>query len=314
MDIIFQSGDFYYENLNNFWSTFGGHLVNLLGVLITGLFAVYLFNKGIEKERRLNKEFRDSAKQDLIEKELIGLEFFKKHFIILTEGVIKNSLKQKDDYQEYANKIIKNPKQQHFPTQRTHENLTRLLKLDTRTLFQLIINHGIEGKAYINFLGNLDYLYEVFQVIPNDIHEGNGKKIIDLSQRLIDVRTEILNTAADFVGKEKYQNKDHLNSPLWNTLNELIIEYYKNNDGIPSVEWDYEKLITQIKEKLLTEEFRYIEISNVLLNLSKTGGDIVFSIVEGNTYLANDILKTCKIIDDVCANVNDLKNKLNNAR
>lgn len=314
MDIIFQSGDFYYENLNNFWSTFGGHLVTLLGVLITGLIAVYLFNQGIKKERRLNKEFRDNAKQDLIEKESEDLEFFKKHFITLTEGVIGNSLKQKDDYQEYANKILKNPRQQHLPTQRTHENITRLLKIDTQKLFQLIDSLGIEGKDYINFLGNLDYLNEIFQVIPNDIHEGNGKIIIDLSQRLIEVRTEILNTAADFVGKEKFENKDHHNSPIWNTLNELIFEYYNNNDGVPSVEWDYEKLITPIKEKLLTEEFRYLEISNTLLNLSKTGGDIVFSIIEGNTYMANDIINTCEIIDSVCNKINVLKDQISNAR
>lgn len=171
MDIIFQSGDFYYENLTNFWSTFGGHIVTLLGVLITGLIAVYLFNQGIKKERKLNKELRDNAKQDLIEKESEDLEFFKKHFITLTEGVIGNSLKQKDDYQEYANKILKNPKQQHLPTQRTHENLNRLLKIDTQTLFHLIDSQGIEGKDFINFLGNLDYLNEIFQVIPNDIHE-----------------------------------------------------------------------------------------------------------------------------------------------
>ncbi len=314
MDIIFQSGDFYYENLNNFWTTFGGHLVTLLGVLITGFFAVYLFNQGIKKERELNKEFRDNAKQDLIEKESKDLEFFKKHFTTLTKGVIRNSLKQKDDYQEYANKILKNPKQQHLPTQRTHENLNRLLKIDTQTLFHLIDSHGIEGKDFINFLGNLDYLNAIFQVIPNDIHEGNGKIIIDLSQRLIEIRTEILNTAADFVGKEKFENKDHLNSPIWNTLNELIFEYYDNNDGVPSVEWDYKKLITPIKEKLLTEELRYLEISNILLNLSKTGGDIVFSIVEGNDYMASDIIKTCEIIESVCTKVNALKDQLNNAR
>jgi len=59
------------------------------------IFGVYLFNKGVKKERLLNKEFREKEKQEIIENELQELTFFAKYIIILIEGVIENSLKQK---------------------------------------------------------------------------------------------------------------------------------------------------------------------------------------------------------------------------
>lgn len=105
--------------------------------------------------------------------------------------------------------------------------------------------------------------------------------------------------------KDPYYQKN----PLWNIINELVLDYYKDNDGIPSVEWDFDKLVTPIKSKLLTDELKYFEISNRLLSLSKIGGDIVFSITQGNTQMAYDILETCKFIDKECEKIKRLKEK-----
>jgi len=56
MDIIFQSGEFCYEV--SFWTTFGGPIASLLGILISGLVAVYIFSKGVKKDRELANEQR----------------------------------------------------------------------------------------------------------------------------------------------------------------------------------------------------------------------------------------------------------------
>lgn len=310
MDIIFQSGEFYSNSLPNFWSTFGGHIVTLLGVVITGFFGVYLFNIGVKKERRLNKEFREKEKQDLKERELQELEFFKKHFITLTEGVIEGSLKQKKDYEEYATNVLENPKQQQLPIQRTHENLTRLLKIDTQKIQKLFDENKADNNLFIKFLNNIDYLNEVFKKISEDIYGYNGETFIDLSNKLIGIRNKILSNASEFIENEKFNNLKYLENPLWVTINELVLDYHTDYNGIPSVEWDYDKLITQIKNKLLKDEYRNFAISNTLLNLSKEGGDIVFSIVELNNNLADDILRTSKYIGNVCESIKVIKTKI----
>ena len=107
----------------------------------------------------------------------------------------------------------------------------------------------------------------------------------------------------------KVKDPNYKQNPLWNIINELILNYYNDNDGIPSVTWDFDKLITPIKSKLLTDELRDFEISNKLLYMSKIGGDIVFSITQGNIQLANDILKTCKVINNECEKINGLNEK-----
>lgn len=61
MDLIFQSGAFYNDQnslLSNFMTIFSA----LLGALISGLIAIYIFNKGLEKEKQKKRddEIRES--------------------------------------------------------------------------------------------------------------------------------------------------------------------------------------------------------------------------------------------------------------
>lgn len=299
-----------WDNLLHIWETFGEQFVTLIGIVITGFFGVLLFNKGVKKERLLNKEFLEKENQEIRDRELQELSFFTKHLILLIEGVIENSLRQIDEYEAYANEILMNPKIQHLPTHRTHENITRLYNLDTQALLKVFDYKNLENTLLIKLLHDIDYLNEVFKRIPEDIHEGTGKTIIDLSNKLITIRNEILNLAAEYISKEKFENPKYNENSLWININELVINYYKDNDGIPSVEWDYNNLIIPIKSDLLKEELRYIEICDKLLNLSKIGGDIVFSIVEFSNHLAKDILKASNYVVDVCKSLEEVKDRI----
>ena len=49
MEIIFQSGEFINET-NSFWSNLINIIAALLGALISGLIAIYIFKKGLKDE------------------------------------------------------------------------------------------------------------------------------------------------------------------------------------------------------------------------------------------------------------------------
>jgi hypothetical protein len=64
MDIIFQSGDFYNDSnslLSNLMTIFSA----LLGALISGLIAIYIFNKGLEKEKQKKRDYEIKESNEL---------------------------------------------------------------------------------------------------------------------------------------------------------------------------------------------------------------------------------------------------------
>ncbi len=69
MDIIFQSGDFYNET-NSILSNLMTIISALLGALISGGIAIYIFNKGLEKERKKKRD------ENIIESNDLELYFF----------------------------------------------------------------------------------------------------------------------------------------------------------------------------------------------------------------------------------------------
>lgn len=238
MDSIFPICEHIHENGNNFWSVFGGPLATLMGVLISGIFAVILFNRSIKKERKLFKEKRDQEIEDEKNKIRKEQDFFKDYFLTLLNAIIENSRIQNDEYLEYAKQLKENPRQQFYPKQRTHENLTRVLRIDTNKLMEIFHISNLKKEDFTKLLSNLDYLNEIFKQILEDIYERNGKTVIELSNKLIQIRNQILDTATDFIYQHKIENpKDYMNFPIWNVINDLVNNYHSENDGMPSVQW-----------------------------------------------------------------------------
>ena len=171
-----------------------------------------------------------------------------------------------------------------------------MLSFDPHNIWKVFSNYSIKNEYYIKFYSSLDYLNIVFEKIEDEVNNGNGKTVYEFMNKLIVIRNNLLNVISEYINTEKDRNPNYKENNLWNFLNEIVLKYYSNNDGIPDIEKDYNELILPLKHELLKDEFRYQTISNEVLTLCKDGGDIHFSIIQINKELASDILKTTENI------------------
>ena len=134
-----------------------------------------------------------------------------------------------------------------------------------------------------------------------------------MTNKLIKIRTKILSLCVKYLNNERFNNQEFEVNPLWIIINKIVLGYYKDNDGKPSPQWDYDNLIKPIKEQLLVEPYRFDEMCNKLLGLAKTGGDFIFSIKEFNEELCKEILRATELTDSSLNQLRELYKKLNNA-
>lgn len=302
IDIVFQSGEFYNES--SIWQLVLGPLATLIAVIISGFWGIYLFNKGIKKDRTLANEQRQRDyeyntkleierrvnKEKENEKNRIeNLKKFGHLFQTLLSSCILNSENQVEKYEEYVKKTEADILGQHFPQLYTHENLHRLLKLNESILLEYIehINHS--NKEFVKLLTSLDYLKIIFETIAEDVNEGNNKISLELRNRLIFVRNNILTIATEYLKQEKETNPNYEKDSLYIFINSMVLDYLKGNDGNPNPNIDYKNLILVIKEELLKEQYRMFPICIELIDLAKQGGDIVFSIKQINELFLSDM-------------------------
>lgn len=302
MDIIFQSGEFYNET--NLWHILLSPLATLIGVILSGLFGVFLFNKGIKKDRefakeqrksdyeqhlRIDKERRDNEKKDMEKNRIENLNKFGHLFQTLLESCITTSEKQVVKYNENIKKLKIDILGQHFPQLYTHENLERLLKLDERYLLDYIEHINHTNKEFVNLLTSLDYLKTIFETISEDVNQGNNKISLELRNKLIWVRNAILSVSTNYLKQQKDENPKFENDYLYIFINDMVLNYLKDNDGNPNPNIDYKNLILVIKEELLKEQYRMFPICIELIDLAKQGGDIVYSIKQINELFLTDM-------------------------
>lgn len=297
---------------NPFWQTFGGPIATLTAVLISGCIGIILFIQGMKKERKMYQERRGIEKAEIIKETEIEFDFYSNYFLLLLNKVIEDSRKQKDFIIEYANNLIKNPTVQQYPTLLTQNMIKRFLDLDNEKILNVFYRKRVHEKEFISLFSNLDYLKEVLERFQYDLNNGAPDTVFKLSNDLLKIRDEILKTASDYLTceKAKYNDNEHLKVPLNSEINDIFNIYYDDNDGIPNIQRDYDKLIIPIKKRLLTDEFRKVDITNDLLRLSKHSGDVIFSIKQLNTDFGNVLLKVSKNISDVCDSVEKIKTDL----
>lgn len=310
MDIIFQSGDFYNET--SAWTQYLGSIITLIGVAISGLFGVYLFNKGIKKDREfaqsqreLDYKHNEELERRRYEKEMAQnnaeraerLESFGQLFSTLLLNSIENAIKQTKLYKDFIAEFEKDLLGQHVPTRITQENLKRILQLDLQLILDFFIAKGLENKEFINTISHLDYLNAVFNSISNNLLRVSCESVESLTNSLIQVRMKMLTLMTEYINNQKRDNHEYGNDPVYWIVNDIIENYYKDFDGVPRVSWDYEKLIIVSKEIFIQEPYRFIPFCNQLLNLAKNGGDIVFSIRQFNSETCNRLNKNIEQIE-----------------
>lgn len=258
----------------------------------------------------LEKE-RIKTELDICENNRIQqLKKFGKLYWVFLGSCIETSEKQSKEYFKFASEFKNDILGQHFPHRYTHENLDRLLLLDHELILGYYELKTATNEDFIRVLSQLDYLKTIFSAIPRDIHEGNGKIVIDLTNQLISNGNKILQKSTEYLNTQKRDNPEFKKDELYNILDKIVIDYYKDNDGMPSPSWDYDKLINPIKKTLIKEPFRFMPICNDLLLYARHGGDIVFSIRQFNNQLCEDILNTTKRINSSIEKLKEIYGKL----
>lgn len=298
------------EAVSTFWQTFGGPIATLTAVIISGFIGVILFLKGIEKERRLYQERRKIEKDDIISDKNDEFEFLSNYFLLLLDNVIIDSRIQSELTIEYAKKLIKHPTQQINPTLVPYSMIKRVLEINNNKILEIFFRKKIEEVKFISLLSYLDYLNEVHEHFINDLNNGVPKNVLELANNVINLRIDILNVAVEYLRNEKISNIRHSENPLYNTINNIVIEYYNGNNRIPNIQWDYAKLVIPIKDKLLNDSFRTHTVANDLLTLAKKCGDTFFSVQQFNTEFGEEQLIVCQKINDVCNKVEEIKNEI----
>lgn len=276
LDIVFKIGDSYYEaSSSGFWDTIIGAFV---GALLSGLFAIWVFERGIknEKEKEAQKE------SNRIKRSLAT-------FHTLLKSIIKTTKQQTSDFDEYIEKIKKNPLSNLVPKQLPHASLDRIQKLSTSELIELFQHLFLTTDDYLKTVNNLDYLYAVLNQIPKDIESVKGNSIHDLSTKFIQTRGEIITTCTDFLIEMKRVDPKHKDNELWKFIDGLIVDYYKGvGDGNPDLQYDYDKLVTPLKTVLIFK-FPLEPVSNEILKKTKIASDIIYTIKEFNSGFATDL-------------------------
>ena len=291
--------EFFNSPENSFWSKFGTQIISLIGIIISALIAIRLFNRGLQKERNRVQENRDIEKRDKKEfknKELQGL---KDQMEALLSNISKAVDSQIEEYLTMSFDILNHPYEKLIIVSYTHENLKRLLSIDSQRIWEVFSSYNIENKQYINLYACLDYFNKVFQKAHEDVYEGNGQTTIDLMNQLIKIRTSILDIATNYIYLEKGRNSAYSSNTFWVMINTIVLAYYKDNDGIPNIKLDYDMLINKFKAELLKEEFKYFPTSDEILKLCKVGGDTYFSITQINKDLANDLIRVSEKVQDM---------------
>lgn len=232
--------------------------------------------------------------------------------LVLIESVIKNVNQQNDVLIDYSFKLFDNPFLRPSYSQIPQDNLSRMLRLDLKMIHNAFINSGLSNKDYMKLLSDIDYINAVIPLIDNDVYSGNGELALRLANNVIEIRNKILTVATNYIFNVKATNADYANDPLWNTLNEIVLAYYNNNDGLPNPKLDYDRLIIPLRKVMLSDQFRYSEISEALTTLCKQGADTVFTIKQLNTELAQDMLRTSERIQDRTVSLENLLNRLEN--
>jgi hypothetical protein len=299
---------------SSFFVKYGPMLVSLISIIISASIAIYLFNKGIQKERdrfNTNRIIEKKDKTDILNKEIQGL---KDQIEVLITAIIKAVSDQIDEYIAKSNEIIEHPNKRLIVASYTHENLKRLLSIDTQRVWQVFSKYNIENKEFINLYSCLDYFNKIFQKIHEDVYEGNGQITTDLMNDMIKIRNNILDISTNYIYIERGRNSNYKTNPYWILLNSIILDYYHDNDGIPDIKRDYDMLINRFKSELLKEEFKYFPTSDNILKFCKTGGDTYFSITQINKELANDILNVSGKIKEMNEKLLEINNKLKSSK
>ena len=193
------------ETICNFCAILG----SILGALLSGGFAIFIFVQGKKNDRK-----RENQK----------LIYYGEEIYTLIKNIVVNSKKQS----ELLNDLIASIREKAY----THGNyqhisfnlLQRAQSFDTTFTFNTFKQLNLEKKSYIKFYSSIDFLLEVFTNVDNDYHKNNSELITPLSNDFIKLKQEIFTQGTNYIELQRREEKT--DDPLYQYLNKLIMDYY----------------------------------------------------------------------------------------
>lgn len=295
---------------DTFWTLYAGPLATLIGVLLSGLIAYILFNAGIKKERRLNAEFRQNEKNDALESEKKRINDYNNYLIALLDQALKNIKKQNEFYKDYVDLLIHKPKQMHFPMILQHEHLKQILKIDNDIIYKVFSTYFPDNVDFIDFNTYIAFSSAAIKKMNNVSFKTHGEQVKAFSNRATILKRDILNIAADFISKNELEDLDRVNETIYKSVSGILKDYYKNYDGNPDLDWDYEKLMKPLKESLAFEDIMKTEIGGKLLEMSMELGDTIHTVKYFNEGQSKDVASLIPKIQDSYDVLMQIKDKL----
>lgn len=236
-DIMESSSD------GNWWPSIIG---SLLGALISGLVAIWIFRRGLQNERKVENERLQNEKEEKETYLLNQLDFF----VELMEELVQS---KQDTYlfnKEFAKNYRENPVGYHPHKIETLGEIELLQKIDSREIKEALaikLEGDSASSVFRIFYKNLSYYQQHSKVYRTNVHTlkdewtavGTKFKVHTLN-----VRMDVYNFLAPLAYKEHESNEE---AELYNLLNRLLHTYIRNGEGqILDLGYHYDSFIRKI--------------------------------------------------------------------
>jgi len=274
MNIIFQSGEFF-NGINSFWPNIINVISALLGALISGLIAIWIFNKGLKKEKEKKRN------EIIIENNNLELYFF--HSV---ESVIFFIENQVDEVLKCSRKT-KDWNKSNFWLSILPELTTRnIWDINQEKLYDIFVSNS-EGdiKFKVNDFINLRIcLYNIDNVVTNQkelIKEIHERLIVNI-ELWNQSRKKLLNLSNSFVLEHNLKLIKEKDDFL-KFYTDLMVKRQRNlieNNVIDSIEINFKELIEPLKKYLKDNpqfhDERVYKVSETLMDTQKAYSEIKY--------------------------------------
>lgn len=273
------------EILKDFFKEFSyllDPLATLLAVVGSGLFGVYLFNKGIQKERKLSSEKlveeQKVYEQQKAQEELARVTLTKQLVVALIESIIIAVRKEIECYDSYLEELKRDSLKPHLLKRTTHKNIDRLHSFDLHDLIKLYINTGVTANDMIRLISKLDFIKAIVErvIVENDrfIEESTNQR-----NMFVRIREDLLQHCAFFLSR--FDRNSEFNGHLYEFVNQTLYNYTKERrkreDLYPDLSFDAINLFEVIRQEFIKEVYRTsdfclkcLEYAREALSIKKT--------------------------------------------
>lgn len=241
IDIVFQTGEFYYQNTSKWWTAVLG---SILGAVISGGIAIFIFNRGAKRQKE--KEIANETKR---------LAELKKYYCTLLHLIEEPLNQQRIAFIKFA-KTLKEKKDQDYGLRMiTSFNLENIKKVSHSDLYKIFVDNG---------KGDIENKTKKFQKLQASI---------DL---LFSINSSYQDAFKDFLKKfEKHQLEWDLNLGIIGNIFDSMMVVAKNYKTRPNDDpffYGFDKLVfswTQLEKEGINYKDRNIAYECYVLKLKE---------------------------------------------